>query len=110
MYDDQLLVEMSNIQPKQTGLNYIVQIMSKGGAKHGPRVKVSNVPGTFHYADNFSVTLETPARVIGNCKIKSSELDDIKDWIALNRKHINDVWNNNGTMSGTDIDSGIKKL
>lgn len=109
-YDNTLLYEMANIQPKQSGLSYIVQFASKGGAKHGARVKVSNIPGTFHHSDNFTVTLETPPRIIGNCKIKNSDLENIKDWIDLNRSHIIKVWNCSGNMSGTEIDQGIQKL
>lgn len=109
-YDNQLLTEMANMQPGDTGCNYTLNIVSKGGAKHGPRVKVSNVPGRWAHNDNFSLTLEPNPRVIGNCKISSSHLDDIKDWIKLNHSHINKIWNDPGVMSITDVVSGFTKI
>lgn len=109
-YDDQYLVEMANLQPVDTGMAYTVNVVSKGGAKHGPRVKVSNVPGRWAFDDNFSITLEPNPRVIGNCKIKSYHLDDIKDWIKLNHDHIHKIWNDTGTMSINDVANGFTKL
>ena len=109
-YDDQFLVEMANLQPKTTGVTHTVHICSKGGAQHGPRVKVSNVVGKFSTNDNFSLTMEPNPRVIGTCKIKPEHLDDIKDWIKLNHEHIHKVWNDDGVMDIDDVASGIKKL
>ena len=109
-YDDQFLVEMANLQPSDTGIMHTINVCSKGGAKHGPRVKVSNVPGRYAHDDNFSLTIEPNPRVIGNCKIKPQHLDDIKDWIKLNHEHIHKVWNDDGRMSIHDVGAGLKKL
>ena len=75
----QPVLEMANMRPSRTGLVATVHVMSRGGAKHGPRVKVSNVPGTFHPTDNFTVTNDPEPRVIGTCKLKKQHLQDIID-------------------------------
>ena len=36
-------LEMVNMRPSRTGLVATVHVMSRGGAKHGPRVKVSEI-------------------------------------------------------------------
>lgn len=110
-FDDSRVYEMSNLQPDDTGLKPIVHVMYKGGAKHGPRVKVSNIVGTFHPHDNFSVSLEPePDVVAGDCKLKSKHLDNIKDWVKLNRDHLHHVWHHGDEMTGSQIDAGFKKL
>lgn len=109
-YGDQYLVEMANLQPQDTGIAYTVNVVSKGGAKHDSIVKVSNIPGRWAHDDNFAITLEPNPRIIGNCKIKNSHLDDIKDWIKLNHEHINKIWNDPGTMSINDVASGFVKI
>lgn len=108
--DDKLILEMGNIQPKETGLSSIIHVMYKGGAKHGPRVKVSNIAGTFHHKDNFTVTAEHEPRVIGNCKLKKEHLDNIVDWVKLNHDHIYKVWHNGDTMTHEEVGKGFKKL
>lgn len=109
-FDDKHVYEMANMQPEDTGLKPIVHVMQKGGAKHGPRVKVSNVNGRFHPDDNFTVTAEHEPRVVGNCKLKQKHLDDIVDWVKLNHEHIHHVWHHGDVMRGTDIEAGFKKL
>ena len=109
-FDNRLLIEMANLQPSDTGLKPVINIVSKGGAKHGARVKVSNIAGTFHHTDNFSLTLEPEPRVIGSCKIKKEHLEDIKDWVALNRDHLVKVWHHGDSMSIHDVANGFKKL
>ncbi len=109
-FDDKTLVEMANLQPSDTGLKPVINVVSKGGAKHGPRVKVSNIAGTFHHTDNFSLTLEPIPRIVGNCKIKKEHLDDINDWVTLNREHLVKVWYHGDSMSIHDVAKGFKKI
>lgn len=101
---------MANMQPSETGLIATIHVMSKGGAKHGPRIKVSNIAGTFHHSDNFTLTNEPEPRVIGNCKLKSDKLEKIVDWVKLNRDHISDVWHHGDSMTANDVNSGFRKL
>lgn len=108
--EDSLLTEMANLQPKSTGIMHTVNVVSKGGAKHGARVKVSNVAGRWAHDDNFTVTVEHEPRVIGNCKLKKEHLDNIKDWVKLNHDHLHKVWNDPGTMDSDEVTSGFRKL
>ncbi|MHB8124008.1 MAG: hypothetical protein ACYDG4_18145 [Desulfuromonadaceae bacterium] len=110
LYLPQNVYEMANMRPTRTGLVATVHVMSKGGAKHGSRVKVSNVPGTFHPQDNFTVTNEPEPRVIGRCKLKPKDLETIIDWVKLNRSHINLVWETGDDMDPEDVAQGFKKL
>ena len=108
LYCDIGLHEMANLRTKQTGLEPVIQISGKGGAKHAPRIKVSNIPGTFSSEDNFSVT--TDGGIIGRCKIHRSHLQDVMDWIQLNRDHIHKVWYNSGDMDIEDVVNGFKRV
>jgi hypothetical protein len=110
MFFPQKVYEMANMQPRDTGLNSIVHVMYKGGAKHSARIKVSNIAGTFHPDDNFTITAEHEPRIIGNAKLKKEHVDKIVDWVKLNHDHIHKVWHHGDIMSGTEIDEGFKKL
>lgn len=109
-HDDKNLYEMANMQPEDTGLLPIIHVMHVGKAKHGPRIKVSNINGRFHPDDNFTVTAEVEPRVIGDCKLKQEHLDDIIDWVKLNRDHIHHVWHDGDTMKPSEIENGFKKI
>lgn len=108
--DDRHIYEMANMQPEQTGLVPIIHVSNKGGAKHGPRVKVSNINGKYAHDDNFTVTAEHEPRIIGTNKLGTDHENDIKDWVKLNHGHIHKIWHSDGTMSGTEIDAGFRKL
>ena len=107
---DKLLLEMANLQPRETGLASIIHVCSKGGAKHGPRVKVSNIAGTYHPTDNFSITLEHEPRIIGKSKLKKEHIDNITDWVKLNREHLHKVWNNGDIMTSQEVSDGFSKV
>jgi hypothetical protein len=108
--DNKHLLEMANMQPEETGLKPVVFISGKGKAKHGPRIKVSNVAGTFHPDDNFTVTAEHEPRIIGNCKLHPKHLEKVMDWVKLNHDHIHNVWHNSGTMTSREVANGFTKL
>jgi hypothetical protein len=110
LYLPQFVYEMANMQPKDTGLHSIVHVMSKGGAKHSARVKVSNIAGSFHPDDNFTVTAEHEPRIIGKCKLKKEHLDSIVDWVKHNHDHIHKVWHHGDIMSPEEVGQGFKKL
>lgn len=110
MYEQKLVLEMANMQPSETGLKSSIHVMSKGGAKHGPRVKVSNIAGRFSHDDNFSITAELEPRVVGNCKLKKQHLDDIIDWVKLNRDHLHKVWNEGDVLTTQEVADGFEKI
>ena len=109
LYFSQMVLEMANMQPEDTGLLPIVHIMHRGGVKHGARVKVSNIAGRFAH-DNFTVTAEKEPRVVGRCKLKKDHLQYVLDWVLLNRDHIRNVWENGDTMRAREIEDGFSKI
>jgi len=110
MQTNALLVEMANLHPDETGVRPIINIVNRGGARHGARVKVSNVPGKFQFDDNFSVTLEDTPRVVGACKIPQNQLKDVVAWVKKNRNHLTCIWNDDGSMTNAQLFSGFVKL
>lgn len=114
-YFEPQLLEMANYSSKSTGLSHHIYISSKhtmSGSinKHGPRIKVSNVSGKYAHDDNFVVTVHHEPKVIGNCKLKPHEIDDIKDWVKLNHDHLRHVWEHGDEMDSNDVNLGFKKL
>ena len=108
--DQMNLFEMTNLSPKHTGLDHHIWISSKGNAKHGPRVKVSNVPGKFASDDSFSMSVEhNPTHRAGSVKIKSEHAEKVKDWIRLNHDFLHKAWHSD-TMDSEDHLNGVKKL
>lgn len=105
-----LVCEEANIQPKTTGLVSAVHVMSRGGAKHGPHVKVSKIAGGFSDKDNFSVTVEHEPRVVGTCKIHSKHLKNVIEWVKMNHDHLHAVWYNDGNMDIDELTNGFKHL
>lgn len=110
MYEQSLVCEEANMQPNLTGLASTIHVMSRGGAKHGPRVKVSNIAGGFSHDDNFSVTVEHEPRVVGKCKIHSKHLKNVIDWVKINHDHLHKIWDEGSTMNPDDVDSGFTHL
>jgi len=110
LLENRLVMEMANLQTIETGLVSIVFVSTRGKAKHGPRIKVSNIAGRMHPDDNFTVTVDPNPRVIGKCKLKNSQLDDIIDWVILNRTHLEKIWREGDTMTGQELYGGFTKL
>jgi len=92
--DEEDLFEMANVREKQSGIPFVIFISSKDAAmsKHGPRVKVSNLKDRWDPTSNFVVTIPE-LRVIGDAKLTTDQLEDLKDWIKLNRDLIIKYWN-----------------
>lgn len=110
LYENRLTWEIANLQPRTTGLTSIVYVSWKGAAKHGPRIKVSNVNGRMDPNDNFTVTIENEPRVIGKCKLKQFDLANVIDWVKLNRKHLEYIWKNGDVMDPVEIQQGFIRL
>ena len=108
LFFDHNLVEMANMQPQETGLKPVIFVSSKGGAKHGPRITVSNITGRFHPTDHFTVT--TDGRIVGKCKLHQKHLDDVLDWVKLNKDHLHNVWHNGDIMASKEVSDGFRKV
>lgn len=108
--DEMSLYEMTNLSKRQTGLEYNVFVSGKGGAKHGPRVKVSNKHGKFDFDDSFSLSVDhEPKHRSGTIRIPGEHVEAIKDWIRLNHDHLHKMWKSD-TMDSEDHKDGLQKL
>lgn len=97
MITEEELYEMARIQQANSGIPFIMFASTKlsVNSRHGPRIKISNVKGTFSAIDNFVVTIDhEPQLIAGTCKFKKSDLEDIIDWIKLNYDTLMKYWNN----------------
>lgn len=101
--------EMANLPSADTGIPYFVWIGEIGG-QHGPRIKVSNTKGKMNSTDCFVVSVSLTPVVLtpSSCKLKRSEIDDIKDWIILNYSVLMKMWKVYETGEGSIIDLQFK--
>lgn len=94
--DEEFILEMAmRVKPANSGLRPIIWVSTAVHAKgrHGPRVKVSNVIGTYSDEDNFSVTISNDPRIIaGTSKFNRDETDDILDWVKINISPLLKYW------------------
>lgn len=106
-------MEMANLPPDNTGLNYVIWIGEVGG-QHGPRIKVSNKQGKFAKDDNFIISIEKEPKNLTPkyTKIPSKDVDDVKDWVKLNYDQLMILWKIFETGKGNAIEalSNLKKL
>lgn len=93
VHDDSNLNEMSNLTKDESGLDHIVYVSTKQGVNHGPRVKVGVDKSNYWTGKTFTVTIQAEPVIIGDTeKIKRSELNDIVDWVKLNREYLLHYW------------------
>lgn len=116
-----VMYEMANFYPSRTGIGYAIFFGEVGG-QHGPRIKVSNVPGKFAREDNFTVSVsknpevQTPASV----KVKQWVLKQVFDWVVLNYDDLMLLWQIHETgdyiqqdgsvLSDLDVIKRLKKI
>lgn len=114
------LVEMANIPPRKTGIEYPIWIGEVGG-RHGPRIKVSNIKNKTIPSDTFVMTISANPEIKEkqSCKLKSDEVEDIEDWVKLNLEDLlilYKMYENNGfyekdpALKIKDILLRLKKL
>lgn len=108
-YDEHQLFEMANVSPKRTNLSTEIWISSKMG-QHSARIKVSNLNKKFDLSDNFSVSIsDEPKVIVGKSKISSNSLNDIFEWVKLNKDILMKLWNG-GYDDQTDAILDLRKL
>jgi hypothetical protein len=105
--------EMANLYPTKTGLSCVVWFGEVGG-QHGPRLKVSNVPGKFATDNNFVVSVSKDPKVLtpNSAKMATMKIEDVLDWIKLNYDELMELWQIRETGDGDsdEVLSRIKKL
>lgn len=93
--DDTYLFEMSNIRGKHTGLgNITIWVSQSSNPKHGPRLKVSNMPNKADANDVFVITIPD-LKIIGKVNhkfIKSKDLNKILEFVKLNMAEIIELY------------------
>ena len=106
------LYEMARVQPKDSGLPYMIFVSTRNYVKdrHGPRIKISNVIGTFSSTDNFVVYIDlVPSVIAGKPKISNADLEDVFDWVKLNRIPLLKFWGDQ-YESDSDFYDDLMKL
>lgn len=91
------LYEMANLRPQTTGLPFVVFISQRGGAQHDVRVKISREPLTREFIASVSVRGEIE---IKEGDLPNAELEQLKQWIELNREVLVGFWD--GTIQYTE--------
>ena len=108
-----MFFEMANLYPDDTGLKYAIWFGEVGG-QHGPRIKVSNIKGTFAKHDNFVMTIaKEPVNLTPRyTKISVSDIEDIVDWIKINYEVLMKLWEIYETGNGSAVEqqSKLEKL
>lgn len=103
--NDDMLFEMSNLFPIDTGLAEVVWVSVKN-VSHGPRIKVFK--GAAATGSTFSVTIEDQPKVIGKPFVSAKELKKIFKFVNLNKENLIKYWD--FQMSTREMLDSIKKL
>lgn len=106
------LNESPNLKTKDTGLPILLYVSKQQGS-HGARVKFLNKYSTsWDNSDSISITIEDEPKVVApknyKLKIKTSELNDVKAWIKLNKEPLLDFWY--GRIELPELKKNLTKL
>jgi len=113
IFQEQMLMEMSNLRYKTTGLPVIIFVSSgytEGKMlQHSPRIKVSKTYSEkMNPFDTFSVTISKNPEVIGDHQIKSKDLNKIKEFVKENYDVLIEYWE--GEIETLDMLHSIQKI
>ena len=100
-FNSGILYEMVSLDSDDHGIQNVIIWVGKTNKRHGPRVKVSNIPNTWSDDENFTITIPMldydPDQVAR--WIKKDTMHRILEWIKLNQKLIYKL--ENGEYSST---------
>lgn len=107
----ELTEDMASYDSRDTGLSFNVMILSRGGAKHGPRVKFQQDYGKRMNADNVaSLTIsDDPKLVRGHHWLLSTQ--DFKravEFVRLNKSLLLKYWRNE--ILTRELEAGMKRV
>lgn len=85
---------MANLRPEDTGLPMVVWISEKGGAKHGPRLKVSKKMGDKIDPSNVLTVTVSDNPTMYNGELEPKVFNKLKQFIKLNKENLLKYWNN----------------
>ena len=103
--------DMASYDKRDTGLPFNVMILSRGGAKHGPRVKFQQDYGKRMNTDNIaSVTISDDPHVVRGHKwsLSTSDFEKAVKFIKLNKAILLKYWKNE--ILTRDLEDGLKKV
>ncbi len=103
--------DMASYDKRDTGLPFNVMILSRGGAKHGPRVKFQQDYGTRMNADNVaSLTIsDDPHLVRGHeWRLSPSDFKAAVKFIKMNRAILLKYWRNE--ILTRELEASLKKV
>ena len=101
------LCEMSSISGSLSGIDDIFIWVGEKNPRHGHRIKVSNIKGSYSKNDTFSIRLHD-LTIDGNQKIDKKSLKKVKNFILLNKNIIEDF--SNAKISFYDFIKKIKSV
>lgn len=83
--DVENLMEMANLEPEETGLDYLIWI-GPSPSVHEDRIKVILEKGKVTSKNSFSISIEDEPKVVaGKADISAKELKKIINWIKQNK-------------------------
>ena len=98
---------MANLRPDDTGLPMVIWVSEKGGAKHGPRIKVSKKMGDKIDPGNTLTVTVPEAKQIGGT-LPPKVFQQVKAFIILNGAVILQYWEQK--ISTKEMLDALKKV
>jgi hypothetical protein len=96
--DADLLFEMANLNPKKTGLPFVVWISPRGNARHDVQIKVSAGPRAVP-SEMATVAIRPEVCIIEGF-LNPTDIQLLRQWIELNQEVLIRFWD--GDIAYTD--------
>lgn len=106
-FKNYFVFEMSSINDKITGINDIFIWVGEKNTRHGHRIKVSNIKGSYKNTDSFSIRIHD-LKIDGVCKLDKKSINKINKFILINRTAIEDF--SNSKITFYDFIKNIKSV
>ena len=103
----EILMEMVNLKPDQTGLPFELFVSEKEYASnqhHRPRVKILNKQNTV----NASISFDDDIEILGGYIKHNNDFKKIEEYIQLNKKLLYQLWN--GEINQTQYSNNQQKI
>jgi hypothetical protein len=101
------LEEMVSFRKNVTGISHTIFISPRGGARHGPRVKVAiDPPDTLNPQGKIATVIVDGGGTIGD--IDPQLADQVRRFIEINRETLLDYWHYR--IDGRELDRRLKSL
>ncbi len=90
--DNDVLFEMANLFPADTGLPMVIWASERGHARHDVRIKVNQSHGTRMLPGNLATVAVRPSPRLVTGQLATADLQVVGQWIALNQQALIDYW------------------